>query len=277
MSDRIAVFNEGRIEQVGTPAEVYEQPATRSWPASSARRTCSRARPPRPCSGRDERVSVRPEKIRLAAAATQPGEGEHAVHGTVREVVYVGMATRFVVDLEVGGSLWPSSRTCDIAAGSRAHARPAGAARLGHASTSTGRRLATDPPPAAVRSAAVRNRHRRMLVHSTRLLKIAAVSAAAALMLAACGGCTSVGSRTARRASAGRPALRRSGRRRRGPGQHPRVARLRRGRLDRPGRRLGHPVRDRDRLRGQPQDVRHLRRGREAHAGRRLGRRLRIG
>ena len=40
MSDRLAVFNEGRIEQLGEPAEVYEQPGrTRSSPASSASRT----------------------------------------------------------------------------------------------------------------------------------------------------------------------------------------------------------------------------------------------
>ena len=43
MSDRIAVINEGRVEQVGTPGEVYEHPATSSSPASSAPRTCSSA------------------------------------------------------------------------------------------------------------------------------------------------------------------------------------------------------------------------------------------
>ena len=52
MSDRIAVFNEGRIEQVGTPAEIYERPATRSSPASSAPPTCSTGRPPRDRSAR---------------------------------------------------------------------------------------------------------------------------------------------------------------------------------------------------------------------------------
>ena len=40
MSDRLAVFNAGRIEQIGSPADVYERPATRSSPASSGRRTC---------------------------------------------------------------------------------------------------------------------------------------------------------------------------------------------------------------------------------------------
>lgn len=45
MSDRIAVFNQGRIEQVGTPAEIYERPATPSSRASSAPPTCSKATP----------------------------------------------------------------------------------------------------------------------------------------------------------------------------------------------------------------------------------------
>ena len=43
MSDRLAVFTEGRIEQLGAPAEVYERPAAHSWPASSASRTSSSA------------------------------------------------------------------------------------------------------------------------------------------------------------------------------------------------------------------------------------------
>ena len=40
MSDRIAVLQAGRIQQVGTPGDIYEQPSTRSWPTSWARRTC---------------------------------------------------------------------------------------------------------------------------------------------------------------------------------------------------------------------------------------------
>jgi putative spermidine/putrescine transport system ATP-binding protein len=55
--------------------------------------------------GRDELVSVRPEKIRLVQPGVTPGPGEHAVAGTVREVIYVGSATRYLVDLSVGGEL----------------------------------------------------------------------------------------------------------------------------------------------------------------------------
>ena len=43
MSDRMAVMSNGQIEQIGAPVDVYERPATSSWPGSSASRTSSRA------------------------------------------------------------------------------------------------------------------------------------------------------------------------------------------------------------------------------------------
>jgi putative spermidine/putrescine transport system ATP-binding protein len=92
MSDRMAVFNEGRIEQVGAPAEVYEHPQT-EFVAGFVGVSNVVER-----DGR--RITIRPEKIRMSDEAT--GEGEA---GTVREVVYVGMVTRYVVDLDAGGEL----------------------------------------------------------------------------------------------------------------------------------------------------------------------------
>jgi putative spermidine/putrescine transport system ATP-binding protein len=92
MSDRLAVFNEGRVEQVGAPAEVYEHPQT-EFVAGFVGVSNVVER-----DGR--RITIRPEKIRMNDEHT--GEGEP---GTVREVVYVGMVTRFVVDLDAGGQL----------------------------------------------------------------------------------------------------------------------------------------------------------------------------
>jgi len=92
MSDRMAVFNEGRVEQVGTPAEVYEHPQT-EFVADFVGVSNVLER-----DGR--RFTIRPEKIRMSAASD--GEGEP---GTVREVVYVGMVTRYVVSLDAGGEL----------------------------------------------------------------------------------------------------------------------------------------------------------------------------
>jgi putative spermidine/putrescine transport system ATP-binding protein len=93
MSDRLAVFNEGRIEQIGTPAEVYERPAT-EFVAGFVGVSNVLAR-----DGR--RFTVRPEKITMIEADERPG-GEL---GRIRDVVYVGMFTRYVVELDSGGEL----------------------------------------------------------------------------------------------------------------------------------------------------------------------------
>jgi putative spermidine/putrescine transport system ATP-binding protein len=92
MSDRLAVFNEGRIEQLGTAAEVYEHPAT-EFVAGFVGISNVLER-----DGR--RFTVRPEKIQMHFDADGKGEP-----GRVRDVVYVGMFTRYIVELESGGEL----------------------------------------------------------------------------------------------------------------------------------------------------------------------------
>jgi putative spermidine/putrescine transport system ATP-binding protein len=92
MSDRLAVFNEGRIEQIGSPAEVYEHPQTEFVAGFVGVSNVLE---------RDgKRFTIRPEKIRMTDENAGDGEA-----GTVREVVYVGMVTRYVVDLDTGGEL----------------------------------------------------------------------------------------------------------------------------------------------------------------------------
>jgi putative spermidine/putrescine transport system ATP-binding protein len=93
MSDRLAVFNEGRIEQIGTPAEVYERPAT-EFVAGFVGVSNVLAR-----DGR--RFTVRPEKIKMLDA----DEARDGELGRIRDVVYVGMFTRYVVELDSGGEL----------------------------------------------------------------------------------------------------------------------------------------------------------------------------
>jgi putative spermidine/putrescine transport system ATP-binding protein len=94
MSDRLAVFNAGRIEQVGAPAEVYEHPAS-EFIAGFVGVSNVLER-----DGR--RFTIRPEKIRLLEG---PHDGLHTEGGVVRDVAYVGMVTRYLVDLEHGGEL----------------------------------------------------------------------------------------------------------------------------------------------------------------------------
>jgi putative spermidine/putrescine transport system ATP-binding protein len=105
MSDRIAVFAGGRIEQVGSPAEVYEKPATPFVAGFVGTSNLLQGAAAGQVLGREGTWSVRPEKIRIAAADARPGPGEHGAVGTVREVVYVGSATRFLVDLDAGATL----------------------------------------------------------------------------------------------------------------------------------------------------------------------------
>jgi putative spermidine/putrescine transport system ATP-binding protein len=92
MSDRLAVFNEGRIDQVGAPAEVYEHPQSEFVAGFvGVSNVLERA-------GR--RFTIRPEKIHMTDEDRGGGEA-----GTVREVVYVGMVTRYTVELDSGGEL----------------------------------------------------------------------------------------------------------------------------------------------------------------------------
>jgi len=97
MSDRLAVFNEGRIEQVASPAEVYERPAT-EFVAGFVGVSNLLER-----DGR--RITVRPEKIRMLADSESPASGAHVESGRIEDVVYAGMVTRFIVGLDAGGKL----------------------------------------------------------------------------------------------------------------------------------------------------------------------------
>ncbi len=92
MSDRIAVFNEGKIEQVGTPAEMYEHPAT-TFVAGFIGTSNILER-----AGRT--FTVRPEKIRLSIGDVDEGEP-----GTITAAVYLGPVTKFIVALDGGGEL----------------------------------------------------------------------------------------------------------------------------------------------------------------------------
>jgi len=97
MSDRIAVFSTGRIEQIGTPREIYERPAN-EFVAGFVGTSNIVERDGRRCT-------VRPEKIRLLAEDETVRDGELSELGAVREVIYLGSATRYVVALDDGGTL----------------------------------------------------------------------------------------------------------------------------------------------------------------------------
>jgi putative spermidine/putrescine transport system ATP-binding protein len=96
MSDRIAVFNQGRIEQVSPPVELYEQPATEFVAGFVGVSNLLE---------RDgARFTIRPEKVQLIDADVQPN-GLRTERGRVADVSYAGMVTRYTVALDAGGEL----------------------------------------------------------------------------------------------------------------------------------------------------------------------------
>ncbi|MFI0354029.1 ABC transporter ATP-binding protein [Actinomadura sp. 9N407] len=128
MSDRIAVMNAGRIEQLGTPREIYEHPATRFvagfigtsnllggevaevregraviayGPDGSDGRVLAPLRPGMPASLGDRlELTVRPEKIGIGR--DRPDESFCGVRGTVSEVVYLGTSTNYTISTAAG-------------------------------------------------------------------------------------------------------------------------------------------------------------------------------
>jgi putative spermidine/putrescine transport system ATP-binding protein len=105
MSDRLAVFNRGRIEQVGAPAEVYERPATAFVAGFVGTSNLLRGEVARTIVGDPGTYTVRPEKIRLAEPDDPVGPDETSALGHIRSVVYLGPDTRFVVALDAGTDL----------------------------------------------------------------------------------------------------------------------------------------------------------------------------
>jgi len=97
MSDRVAVFNQGRIEQVGWPADVYEHPQSEFIAGFVGVSNVIER------NGR--RYTVRPEKINLLEDGDEPQAGSVVESGIVRDVQYAGPVTRYYVTLERGGEL----------------------------------------------------------------------------------------------------------------------------------------------------------------------------
>ncbi len=99
MSDRIAVLAGGRIQQVGTPAEIYERPAS-AFVANfvGVSNVVTGAAATRLGGGGP--FSLRPEKIRVRDLEEEVPLGLRSILGTVREVVYLGMHTRYVIAVD---------------------------------------------------------------------------------------------------------------------------------------------------------------------------------
>jgi len=105
MSDRIAVFNHGKIEQIGTPSEIYEHPATLFVATFVGTSNILKDEQAETIMGTPGMFSIRPEKLHLADPDSPVPAESCCVSGTIREVIYLGVNTRYVVDLDMGGEL----------------------------------------------------------------------------------------------------------------------------------------------------------------------------
>jgi len=105
MSDRLAVFRAGGIDQVGTPADVYERPATAFVAGFVGTSNLLRGDVARTVVGRDGTFTIRPEKIHLADPETAVAPDETSADGRIRNVVYLGSDTRYIVALDAGSEL----------------------------------------------------------------------------------------------------------------------------------------------------------------------------
>ena len=105
MSDRVAVFNHGRIEQMASPTELYEQPKTAFVAGFVGISNLIDGALAERLTGSGAPVSVRPEKIHLEPArGAAPANGQ-TVTGTISSILYLGANTRYLVALEGGGEL----------------------------------------------------------------------------------------------------------------------------------------------------------------------------
>lgn len=96
LSDRIAVFSDGRVQQVATPRELYEEPQSAFVAGFVGTSNLLTGPAARAVIGRDGTFSIRPEKIHLDDVPS----GADSVTGTIREVIYLGSANHYVIDLD---------------------------------------------------------------------------------------------------------------------------------------------------------------------------------
>jgi spermidine/putrescine transport system ATP-binding protein len=145
MSDRIAVMNLGRYEQLGEPESLYERPMTRfvasflgisnllpgTVQVSDGAYACvlladdTRVRAPRALVGDDATVSVgvRPEKIRLHDDKAEPPAGHNHLLGVVRDASYLGVSTQYLVEARGGAQIMVYEQNVERATKSELWAR----------------------------------------------------------------------------------------------------------------------------------------------------------
>lgn len=101
LSDRIAVFNEGKIEQLGSPSDVYDHPVSPFVASFVGTSNMFSDEISQKLLGKSGQHSIRPEKLEVAHV-NEKLEGDQSADGTIADVIYVGSGTRLIVDLDAG-------------------------------------------------------------------------------------------------------------------------------------------------------------------------------
>lgn len=102
MSDRIAVFNAGRIEQIGAPRDVYENPRSAFVASFLGVSNLISGAHAKDLFGSEEMFNVRPERIKLSSEGSVLSNGELGVIATITDVAYTGANTLYVLESESG-------------------------------------------------------------------------------------------------------------------------------------------------------------------------------
>jgi putative spermidine/putrescine transport system ATP-binding protein len=108
MSDRVCVFDRGRVQQTGAPQDIYDRPATRFVAGFVGAGNLLEGAQALAIAGSDAPVMLRAERIRIAARGDDlPGDGtaRRAVPGVVKEVEYMGAFIRYIVEVQGGVEL----------------------------------------------------------------------------------------------------------------------------------------------------------------------------
>ncbi len=98
MSDRIAVFNAGKIEQIGSPREVYEKPATAFVAGFLGSSNLIEPKAAAALTGINQLINVRPERIKLVAASETPAADEQGVQATITDTAFLGANSLYILD-----------------------------------------------------------------------------------------------------------------------------------------------------------------------------------
>ncbi|MEJ1091801.1 ABC transporter ATP-binding protein [Microbacterium istanbulense] len=123
LSDRVAVFNNGRIEQVGAAREVYENPQTEFVARFLGLSNLVEGSLAEELTGDRRTMSIRPERVRMQPADAPVTDGDVALAGTVSELVYTGPTTRYLVATDAGLDVLAEQPNSHHAASAGAFAR----------------------------------------------------------------------------------------------------------------------------------------------------------